>query len=153
MSWGGLALRQLAVAEFLSMSEGVSWAISGICPVKVCLGLISILSDPANRAAIQGELAMAAANHLQLRDAVAMPSNSGPNGRPTPEFQLRPWSRAAVQPFPFLSTCLIAVVGQAFGLESGSEGRAQTLGQAYDDESWQEGMAVVDVSRGSAKPS
>jgi hypothetical protein len=138
--------RQLAVARHEAQSVVFSqW----MAILRACRRVITTLSDPANRTAIQGELSLADAAYAH--HGLAPPRSELRSIDPCrlePEWDRervnRWWNRDVVE-LPFISTCLVVSVGRECN-SRGSQVTAGPLGLVYTDETLQYGMAVVDIS-------
>jgi hypothetical protein len=137
--------RQLAVAQYETGQPAFSqWTDT----LRACRGVITALSDPANRTAIEGELALAGAAYTH--GGLAPPRSEVQRGSP---FRLSGWERERVNRWwnrdmvalPFISTCLVVSVAGECN-HRGSQVTAGPLGLVYNDENPQYSMVVVDIS-------
>ncbi len=139
--------RQLAVAQYEASSN--CFPSQRMTIVRSCRRVITTLSDPANRTAIQGELALADAAYAN-RSLAPPPSKlrSIDRSRIMPEWErervTRWWNRDVAE-FPFIATCLVVSVGQECNARD-SQVTAGPLGLMYTGDTLQYGMAVVDIS-------
>jgi hypothetical protein len=136
----------LAVAQYLrnNISDFGSY---GGCNVPVaCERLITTFSDPANRTAIEGELALAADFYNDGDNAprrVELPNLD----RHVSEPDLRQRRRdRTMREFPFISTCLLVAIGLDHAGGDSYPVLPEPLGTVYRDSSIEYGMVVVDIS-------
>lgn len=143
--------RQLAVAQQLAMLSDLDGPYEGVDLVRSCVRVVSALAAPANRIAIQSELALAAAGYarqdLSSPRLCLLPWNSWKmdlemDGRS----RRMPWNKS-LQRFPFLSTCLLLALScdATHGIHYANV-RNEPLGLMYSDDSLEYGMVVFDVS-------
>lgn len=135
--------RQLAVARH----EGRNSAFGGWKIIlRACRRVITTLSDPANRTAVQGELALAKAAYANQGLAPPRSEHRSVDQCMIPDWNrervTRWWNKDMVE-FPFISTCLVVSVGCE--CIDRSQVTAGPLGLVYSD-SMQYGMAMVDIS-------
>ena len=143
--------RQLAVARYEATHNVFSdW----MTVLRCCRRVITTLSDPANRTAIQGELSLADAayTHRDLAPPRSKLRSIDP-GSMVPERdreRVSRWWNRDVAEFPFIVTCLVVSVGRECDCcgevaSSGSQVTAGPLGLVYTDDTLQYGMVVVDI--------
>ncbi|KAK3896541.1 hypothetical protein C8A05DRAFT_39918, partial [Staphylotrichum tortipilum] len=144
--------RQLAVAQYRPPHADLA-RMDPTTPLRACLRLIAAFSDPANRTALQGELALADAAYAHHGLAPArseLPAGTDPRIRfPSSSWQHRElarqlWNGAMVE-FPFFMTCLVVSAGRECNMR-GARVTAEPLGRVYSDETLEYGMVVVDIS-------
>jgi hypothetical protein len=124
--------------------------------LRDCVHLVNILTEPANRTALEAELSLAAAwyngDSFQEPDRVQVPDVPQPSfdfshcdihfdHQKMPEL---PWADG-VREFPFISTCLRLGLhrNRSTRLHSVQE---QALGTAFQDNRLEYGMVVLDIS-------
>lgn len=121
--------------------------------VRTCLRLVTSLSDPANRTAIQGELDLAAGAFARRdlsapREPLEKFSRwfSAPHEMTFRELRRRPWTKS-LRDFPFISTCLFLGISCDFahGLRYKNVWH-ESLGLSFDDETLEYGMVVIDIT-------
>lgn len=123
----------------------------GLCGsklIRTCIQIIAILSDPANRRAIQAELHLAEEFYRDGRHDPPRTSVPEPvSWLDFLELDNIPdtWDRG-LREFPFLSTCLLVGAGYDPSIGASYCVRTEPLGTLYRDDSLTYGMVVVDIS-------
>ncbi|KAI1173389.1 hypothetical protein F4777DRAFT_600676 [Nemania sp. FL0916] len=132
-------------------------------PLTVCCQrIVTIFSDPANRTAIRGELALADAYYCAYyygyyhgRGGSGKKAPRHPTPIELPELtrrhpgdprRFRPWDRTSVVPFPFITAALLQGVAFDPRLGRGVPARPEPLAIVYRDTDLEWGMVVVDIT-------
>jgi hypothetical protein len=112
-----------------------------------CLRLVKILSDQANRIAIESEIAIAASFY---RDEGVL--RQPPVELPEPYWIYKPrrawsdhWHQEGIREFPFISTCAVVGTGNGYPF-SYPDGGPLPLNTLWRDTDMVHGMIVVDVT-------
>lgn len=129
--------------------EGIEGSgLRGSKLLRTCIQIIAILSDPANRLAIQAELHLAEEFYRDGRHEP--PRTSVPEPASCLDFlELddipETWDRG-LREFPFISTCLLVGAGYDPSIGASYSVRTEPLGTLYRDDSLAYGMVAVDIS-------
>jgi hypothetical protein len=119
---------------------------------RACRRLINIFSDPINRVAIQGELALAADLYGREQDNgwFSPPRTEFPDThRFSPSFSEllkgRAWDRR-IREFPFISTCLLLGISYDIWTSSFTPAQTEPLGLVYRETVVDYGAVVIDIT-------
>jgi hypothetical protein len=125
-------------------------SVQGRIVILSCLRIIDIFSDPANRAMVQAEMALAAEFYSRQERAplVELPTlNRWALGNEEFEGRRRPWDCHSIPEFPFILTCLLLGVScDGRRGDTYTTARTEPLGTVYRDDSLEYGMVVLDIS-------
>ncbi len=141
--------RQLAVARY-HVEHPIGQAQGGLDSVWACLRAMTTFADPANRTAIQGELALAEVAYAQnllspprqpLRNTITQAVIHPLYDRE----QVGWWWNQRMVEFPSISTCLVLSISST-GHAANFATTAAPLGLEFNDNAVEYGMAVLDIS-------
>lgn len=161
-SWLFFAVAQIAglhrpVAVVSSVGGWEEESLHGPPLVACCRRIATVFADPANHPAVRAELGLAAAYYGAHGGHVAGGPRPGPvelprlsRRQPVHPRRRRPWDRAALQPFPFISAALLQAVALDPARGRSAPNRPEPLGTVYRDTDIEWGMVVVDVTDPSA---
>lgn len=144
------------VAVVTSVGD-ISWlehSLQGPGLISACHRILTAFSDKTNHITIHAELNLAAdyynTSHVghdggpAVLELVELPALDRRQSQP--ELRYRPLEKGAVQPFPFITSCLVQAVG--FPAVSGvcHSARPEPLGTVYRDSSGEWGMVAIDIT-------
>ncbi|KAI1846166.1 hypothetical protein JX266_007691 [Neoarthrinium moseri] len=156
-SWVFYAVAKIAgchrpVAVVSSVGTFEEESLHGPPLVACCRRIVTIFSDPANHTAIRGELGLASLYYAENGDVldrhcpepVELPELTRKN--PGDPRRWRPWDRAGMQPFPFISAALLQGVALDPARGRSAPNRPEPLGTVYRDTDIEWGMVVFDIT-------